>query len=135
MLGLTGMNMWIGGIDVEVWLIAGKAQDSWGDKKRDEKLFTIESCAVGPRTTSLNTNMSFREQMESGYVLYLDADTIAKLHEDVEFRMTFPSGQQAAYGLDGSLDGLLWDLNPLSSFNLGNEVNVKFLRRIGKRQP
>ena len=97
MLGLTGMNMWIGGVDVEVWQIAGKAQDSWGDKKRDEKLFTIESCAVGPRTTSLNTNMSFREQMESGYVLYLDADTIAKLHEDVEFRMTFPSGQQAAF--------------------------------------
>lgn len=133
MLGLTGMNMWIGGIDVEVWQIPGGAQDSWGDKKRDELLFMIESCPFAPRTTSLNTNMSFREQMESGYVLYISADVLAKLTENVEFRLTFPSGQRAAYGLDGSLDGLLWDLNPLSSFDMGNELNVKFLRRIGER--
>ncbi|AXH49767.1 head closure Hc1 [Gordonia phage Pleakley] len=130
---MIGLNAWVGGIDVEVWRVANGEQDSWGDKKPDEKLFTLESIPCVPRTTTMATNDSFRERIESGYTLYLSSEEIAKLREDHEFRMTFPSGQKAAFALDGSLEGLMWDLNPLSSFDAGNEVNLKFLRRIGNR--
>ena len=130
---MIGLNAWIGGIDVEVWRVNGGEKDSWGDTKADEHLFTLENVPFVPRTTTMATNDSFRERIESGYTLYLDAHDIGRLFEDAEFRILMPSGQKAAYALDGSLEGLMWDLNPLSSTNLGNEVNLKFLRRIGAR--
>lgn len=130
---MIGTNSWVGGIDVEVWRVAGGEKDSWGDKKADEKLFVLESVPFVPRTTTMATNDSFRERIESGYTLYVSSEDIGRLSEDYEFRVEFPSGQRAAFALDGSLEGLMWDLNPLSSFDLGNEVNLKFLRRIGKR--
>lgn len=129
---MIGMNAWVGGVDVEVWSEEGEA-DSWGDKKASEKLFTLENVPLVPRTTTVATNDSFRERIESGYTLYLSADDLAKLKENYEFRVTFPSGQRVAFALDGSIEGLMWDMNPLSSFDLGNEVNLKFLRRIGAR--
>ncbi|WAA19664.1 head-to-tail stopper [Gordonia phage Dalilpop] len=131
---MIGMNAWIGGIDIEVWTEQNPREgDSWGEKKAQTKLFTLESVPWVPRTTTMATNDSFRERIESGYTAYLSAEDIAKLRENYEFRVTFPTGQQAAFALDGSLEGLMWDQNPLSSINLGNEVNFKFLRRIGTR--
>lgn len=130
---MIGLNAWVGAGDVEVWRIAGGEKDSWGDKPRDEKLFVLENVPMVPRTTTASTNDSFRERLESGYTLYLSAEDISRLDENYEFRLTFPTGQRAAYGLDGSLEGLMWDMNPLSSFNMGNEVNLKFLRRLGAR--
>lgn len=129
---MLGMNAWVGGVDVEVWSEQGEA-DSWGDKKPSTKLFTLESVPLVPRTTTISTNDSFRERIESGYTLYLDAEDLHRLREDYEFRVTFPSGQRVAFALDGSIEGLMWEMNPLSSINLGNEVNLKFLRRIGGR--
>ncbi|AXH50312.1 hypothetical protein SEA_EMIANNA_32 [Gordonia phage Emianna] len=128
---MIGMNAWIGGIDIEVWSEAKK--DSWGNTKPSVHRLTLESVPFVPRTTTMATNDSFRERIESGYTVYLSADQIGELEEADEFRVTFPTGQQAAFALDGSLEGLMWDLNPLSSIDLGNEVNLKFLRRIGAR--
>ncbi|AKJ72364.1 head closure Hc1 [Gordonia phage GTE8] len=128
---MIGMNAWIGGIDVEVWNEPTK--DSWGNTKPTHHRLTLESVPFVPRTTTMATNDSFRERIESGYALYLSSEQIAQLREADEFRITFPSGQRAAFALDGSLEGLMWDLNPLSSTDLGNEVNLKFLRRIGAR--
>lgn len=130
---MIGMNAWIGGVDVEVWDVGTGEKDSWGDTKADTKLFVLESVPFVPRTTTMATNDSFRERIESGYTLYLSAEDVSRLKETHEFRVTFPSGQRAAFALDGSLEGLMWDLNPLSSFDLGNEINLKFLRRIGER--
>ncbi|AXQ62068.1 head-to-tail stopper [Gordonia phage Float294] len=129
---MIGINAWIGGFDIEVWSVAGE-KDSWGNKKPATKVLTLESVPFVPRTTTVATNDSFRERIESGYTAWLSAEDIGKLREDYEFRVTFPSGQRAAYALDGSLEGLMWSMNPLSSIDLGNEVNFKFLRRIGDR--
>ncbi|WGH20817.1 head-to-tail stopper [Gordonia phage Commandaria] len=128
---MIGLNAWVGGVDIEVWSEAKK--DSWGDEKPAVKRLTLESTPIVPRTTTMATNDSFRERIESGYTMYLSAEQVAELRESDEFRVTFPSGQRVAFALDGSLEGLMWDMNPLSSINLGNEVNLKFLRRIGSR--
>ncbi|QAU06360.1 hypothetical protein SEA_WHOSEMANZ_34 [Gordonia phage WhoseManz] len=130
---MIGVNTLAGSVDIEVWREA--EQDSWGDKPKSNlaKAFVLECVALVPRTTTIATNDSFRERIESGYTMWLSSEDIARLRETDEFRVTFPTGQAVAFALDGSLEGLLWDMNPLSSFDLGNEVNLKLLRRIGSR--
>ncbi|ATN89556.1 head closure Hc1 [Gordonia phage Kabluna] len=128
---MIGLNVLAGSVDVEVW---DKPADSWGEGKAGMTLqFTLEMVPIVPRTTTIASNDSFRERIESGYTMWLSAEDIARLTESQEFRVVFPTGQKVAFALDGSLEGLLWDMNPLSSFNMGNEVNLKFLRRIGNR--
>lgn len=119
-----GLNTHMGEtVDVEIWRTE---KDSWGDKKA-MKVDTIESVPLAARTTTMMSNDAIRERVASGYTMYLDNESVAKLRASDEIRWKMPSGNYVVYALDGFREGLMWNINPLSTFDMGNEVNLKFV--------
>lgn len=122
---MIGMNVFVGAEDLRVF--RKPTRDSWGDGTAIYH-HTLEMVGVAARTTTASTNDDFRQRVQSGFTLFLDDDQVASLEGDDEIEMIMPDGSKAYYVLDGYKWGLAWTKNPLSSFDLGNEVNVKFLR-------
>lgn len=122
---MIGLNSFIGSEDVRVF--RKPEADSWGDGNAQYH-HTLESVGVAARTTTGSSNQSFRERVASGYTLYLDDEQVGTLRESDEIEIVMPDGSRAYYTLDGYRWGTAWTKNPLSSFDMGNEVNVKFLR-------
>ena len=124
-MNMIGMNTHIGHtVDVEVWR---EEKSSWS-KGTTALHHKIDGVPLAARTTTAASNDSVRERVQSGYTMYLDVDQIALLRAGDQIKITMPTGNKSVYELDGFREGIMWDLNPLSSnMGLGNEVNLKFI--------
>ncbi|WNM69939.1 head-to-tail stopper [Rhodococcus phage GuyFagieri] len=121
------MQFLSGGQDLRVFRKPGGG-DSWGEKKAVHH-HTLENVGVAPRTSDTKDGDGFRGRVVSGYTLYLDHEQVASLHQDDEIEMVFPNGIVAMYALDSFRAGANW-ANPLSFWQPGEEVNLKFLREV-----
>ncbi len=124
-MNMIGLNTHAGTtVDVEIWR---EQKDSWsaGGMAFHHK---IECVPLAARTTTSASNDNIRERVQSGYTMYLDADQVALLRAGDQVKIKMPTGNIAVYELDGFREGIMWDLNPLSSnMGLGNEVNLRFV--------
>lgn len=123
---IGGMNPFIvGGKDIRIFRKPTK--DSWGDVLPTYSGITLENVAVAPRTSATEQGEGFRGRVQSGYTLYLDHEQTALVQPNDEFEIVMPDGTKAYYVLDGFEWGANWD-NPLSCWQPGDEVNLKFTR-------
>lgn len=116
----------------KVFRIPDARGDSWGEKtgaKAHAFSHTLEGAGRAPRTTSTKDGDGFRGRVQSGYILYLDGDQVASLRPDDEIELYFSSGIRARYAIDGFTGGADWT-NPLSGWEAGHEINLRFLREV-----
>lgn len=122
---MIGLNSFIGSEDVRVF--RKPQREAWGDDKSAYH-HTLEMVGVSTRTTTESTNDDFRARSQAGLTLYLDDEQVGGLRAGDEFEIKQPDGSVAFYVMEGYRWGLTWNKNPLSSFDMGNEVNIKFVR-------